>query len=184
MTPPAMPIAGGAHRQYIRSKDMSAAHKVELSQFLKHQHLCESLTMQEINTLLEYVTHAHFSKNEVIADIGTLGEALYFVVKGEVALIYEAPTGDQQEVGRMVEGEVMGEMSFFDRRPRSARLVAKSEDTQVLVLTRARYKRLRVEHPYIAVNLLEHVIISLDHLFRRVSQDYTEFSSYLYGRGK
>lgn len=163
---------------------MSPTPAIDLSQFMSHQHLCKSLTMQEVNTLLEYLTLQSFSKNQIIADVGTLGEALYFVVKGEAALFYETPGGEQHQVGSMVEGELMGEMSFFDRRPRSARLVSQSEETQVLVLTRAKYKRLRVEHPYIAVNLLEHAIISLDHLFRRVSQEYTDFSQYLYGKGK
>ncbi|OYV74746.1 MAG: cyclic nucleotide-binding protein, partial [Acidithiobacillus ferrivorans] len=75
-------------------------------------------------------------------------------------------------------------MSFFDRQPRSARILAKSDDTQVLVLTRARYQRLKVEKPYITVNILEQAIISLDHLFRSLSQNYTDFSTYIYGKGK
>ena len=61
---------------------------------------------------------------------------------------------------------------------------ATSADTQLLELTRTMYNRLRVEHPYIAVNLLEHAIISLDHLFRRVTMDVATFSNYLYGKGK
>jgi hypothetical protein len=46
------------------------------------------------------------------------------------------------------------------------------------------YKRLRVEHPYIAVNLLEHAIISLDHLVRRVSQDEMSLARYMFGKAK
>ena len=75
-------------------------------------------------------------------------------------------------------------MSFFDREPRSVRLLAKSADTRLLRLTRTMYTRLRVEHPFIAVNLLEHAIINLDHLFRRVSQDVATFSRYVYGGKK
>jgi hypothetical protein len=60
---------------------------------------------------------------------------------------------------------------------------AKSDDTRVLLLSRAKYKRIRVEHPYIAVNLLEHAVISLDHLFRRVSNDVAGFSQYIHGTG-
>ena len=74
----------------------------------------------------------------------------------------------------------MGEMSFFDREPRSARIRAMA-DTQLLKLSRKMYTRLRVEHPYIAVNLLEHAIISLDHLFRRVGMDIASFNQYMYG---
>ena len=77
----------------------------------------------------------------------------------------------------------MGEMSFFDREPRSVRLKAVEHNTQLLRLSRLMYKRLRIEHPFIAVNLLEHAIVSLDHLFRRVSSDVATYSHYLYGKG-
>jgi hypothetical protein len=74
-------------------------------------------------------------------------------------------------------------MSFFDRRPRSVRLEA-IKKTQLLKLSRSMYQRLRVEHPYIAVNLLEHAIVSLDHLFRRASHDVSTFANYLYALGR
>ncbi|MEW6353228.1 MAG: cyclic nucleotide-binding domain-containing protein [Pseudomonadota bacterium] len=156
--------------------------KITLTQFLNQQYLCESLTLKEVHTLLDYTELVHFNKKDVIADIGEVGEALYFVVKGEAALLYEEG-GQEIEVGSMKEGELMGEMSFFDRQPRLVRMRAMSNDTQLLKLTRAKYQRLRVEHPYIAVNLLEHAIISLDHLVRRVSMDVATFSRYVYGTG-
>ena len=78
----------------------------------------------------------------------------------------------------------MGEMSFFDREPRSVQAKALKNGTRLLRLSRAMYKRLRVEHPYIAVNLLEHAIISLDHLFRQVSKDVSTFSDYFYAPGR
>ena len=157
--------------------------KIDLADFLNQQYLCESLTIKEVRTLLDYTELATYGKAEVIAEIGEVGEALYFVVKGEAALVYKEAAQDI-EIGRIREGELMGEMSFFDREPRSVQLVAQRPDTRLLRLSRAMYKRLRVEHPFIAVNLLEHAIISLDHLFRRVSTDVASFSHYLHGAGK
>src|SRR3990170_8212635 len=154
--------------------------KSKLIRFLNQQYLCASLTVAEVETLLNYTELVEFKKNEVIADIGDVGEALYFVVKGEAALLYEDGTREI-EVGRMREGELMGEMSFFDREPRSLRMRAMSPNTQLLRLTRPMYLRLRVEHPYIAVNLLEHAIISLDRLVRRVSEDEAVLARYIYG---
>ena len=156
--------------------------KVSLTQFLNQQYLCESLTLNEVSTLLDYTELVSFHKKDIIADIGDVGEALYFVVKGEAALFYEEGT-EEIEAGRMQEGELMGEMSFFDRKPRMVQMRAMSEDTQVLKLSRAKYQRLRIEHPFIAVNLLEHAIISLDHLIRRVSMDLATFAKYIYGAG-
>lgn len=157
--------------------------RAKLTQFLNQQYLCESLTVKEVETLLDYTELTAYKKDDVIADIGDIGEALFFVVKGEAALLHD-DGGREIEVGRMKEGELMGEMSFFDRHPRSLRMRSLTPDTQLLKLSRPMYKRLRVEHPYIAVNLLEHAIISLDRLVRSVSEDEATLARYIYGAGK
>jgi len=157
--------------------------KIDLTRFLNQQYLCESLTLTEIQTLLEYTELVHYHKDEIIADIGEIGDTLYFVVNGEAALLFEEE-GREREIGVMKPGELMGEMSFFDRRPRMLRIRARCDDTQLLKLPRPMYERLRVEHPYIAVNFLEHAMISLDHLVRRMSSDEMSLSRYMYGKAK
>lgn len=158
------------------------AEHAELAQFMSHQYLCESLTVAEVNTLLNYLTVLHFDNGDIVSDVGDVGDELYFVVKGEIALII--PDGQNEyEVVRSGPGEMLGMMSFFDKRARSARLVAKATDTQLLKLSRAMYKRMKVEHPYIAINIVEQAVLSLDKLFRSVSSDYAQFSHYLYGAG-
>ena len=162
---------------------MSPTTKQNLTDFLNQQYLCESLTLKEVETLLEYTDVVSFASQAIIADAGTIGDALYFMVSGEAALMY-LDNGQEMEVGRMIEGELIGEMSFFDRKPRLLRMRAVRDDTQLLRLSRPRYERLRVEHPYIAVNLLEHAIISLDHLVRRVSEQEASLTRYIFGPGK
>lgn len=162
---------------------MTGNQKVELQDFLKHQHICQSMTLQEIDTLLDFLTYEEFDRDEVIAEIGQVGENLYLVVDGEVKLEHRDTQGNEVESGRLYEGELAGEMSFFDKQPRSVRMTSGSATTQVLRLSREMYKRLRVEHPYIAVNLLEHALISLDHLFRRISSEYSQVTEYIAGGG-
>jgi len=159
------------------------AKKFDLKSFMNQQYLCESLTMAEVETLLEYTELVSYSKNEIIAPAGSVGDALYFVVKGEAALLFD-DNGREMAVGSMQEGELMGEMSFFDRQPRMLQMRATSAGTNLLRLSRPMYDRLRIEHPYIAVNLLEHAIISLDHLVRRLSTKEVDLSRYIYGPGK
>ncbi len=159
-----------------------ARDRKELEHFLSQQYLAQSLTLGEIGTLLEYTECVEFNKGEVIAEIGEVGEALFFVLSGEVAL-FNVTSGKEVEVGRMLAGELMGEMSFFDREPRSARLKAHKKQTEVLRMSRAMYKRLRVEHPYIAVNVLEQAIISLDHLVRRMGSNTANLAGYLFSSG-
>ncbi len=157
--------------------------KKDLTSFLNQQYLCESLTIKEVETLLDYTDITTVDKGNVIADAGEVGEALYFVMTGEAALLYD--DGNREiEVGRMKEGELMGVMSFFDREPRLLRMRAEKDGTELLKLSRPMYERLRVEHPYIAVNFLEHAIVSLDHLVRRVSEQEASLSRYIFGPGK
>ncbi|TCV84074.1 Crp/Fnr family transcriptional regulator [Sulfurirhabdus autotrophica] len=156
--------------------------QIQLTQFLSHQHLCDSLTIGEIHILLGYLTLMDLKKGEILSDIGDVGDSLYLVVKGEIAVTFDE-RGEEGEVVRAASGGLVGVMSFFDKQPRSVRLVAKAPKTQVLKLSRAMYKRMKVEQPYIAINIVEQAIISLDNLFRRVSSDFAQFSHYLYGAG-
>jgi CRP-like cAMP-binding protein len=159
---------------------MSVPQNINLSDFLTQQYLCEAMTTREIQTLLEFSEEVKFRKSAIIADIGEVGEALYFVVEGEASLQHESD-GAAVEIGRARQGGMIGSMSFFDRHPRSVRIVAMADNTRLIRLSRIMYQRLRVEHPFIAVNLLEDAIISLDALFRSVSQDVAAFSRYVYG---
>ncbi len=153
---------------------------INLTEFLNQQYLCEAMTTREVQTLLEFTEEVKFKKNEIIADIGEVGEALYFVVEGEAALLQSAEA-ETVEIGRAGQGGMIGSMSFFDRQPRSVRIIALSDNTRLIRLSRTMYQRLRIEHPFIAVNLLEDAVVSLDALFRRVSQDVAAFSRYVYG---
>jgi CRP-like cAMP-binding protein len=164
-------------------EDLDPATQVRLSQFMDHQYLCSSLTVSEVRTLLEYLTYQEVNKGDILSEIGSVGDALYFVVQGQIALAF-VEQNQENEIASAGPGEMLGEMSFFDKMPRSVRLVAKEPDTQVLKLSRTMYKRLKSEHPFIAINIVEHAIVSLDRLFRAVSTNYSHFSHYLYRTGK
>ena len=151
----------------------------DLNDVLCQNKFCESLTIREVNTFLEFTEAVSFKKGDIIADIGDIGDALFFVIEGTTGLFHENQ-GKEVEIGELEGGELMGSMSFFDDKPRSARIRA-MKDARLLRISKTMYNRLRVEHPYIAVLLLEQAIMSLDHLFRGVSMDIASFNQYMYG---
>ena len=118
---------------------------------------CEALTTTEVETFVEFCTLVEAEPNQVLADIGEVGE------EGGREL---------EVVGRIEAGCLVGEMSFFDRQPRTIRIRTKKKTGALLLsISRPMYKRLCVEHPYISVNLLEFVVMSLDKLIRNSSKD-------------
>jgi len=154
----------------------------QLINFLNRYVDTNILTTREINDFLDYCELMEINKHDIIADIGEVGEALYFLLEGKASLMV-GPKENEVEVGEIKAGEMLGEMSFFDREPRLVRLRAK-QNARLLKLPRKMYYRLRLERPVIAVLLLEYAIISLDHLYRRTSTNVAELNRYIHNIGK
>lgn len=138
------------------------------------------LSLEDNARLLQFFERICFRPHEVIADRGEVGEALYYIVEGE-AILYSHEMGAEMELTRVQRGELMGEMSFFDRMPRLVQIGAGQYGATVYRLTREAYESLRQEFPTGAALLLEGVIISLDHIFRRTAHYLCHLSQYLYG---
>lgn len=131
---------------------------------------CAALTDDEIDNLLRFLRVKEFGGQEVIADVGEVTDRFYLVIGGTVKLLQV--DGDQEfEVGQVEPGGLVGEMSFFDRQPRTLRLRAWRSGVRLLEINRQMYNRIRIEEPYIATNLLEFVIRSLDMLVRYLSDE-------------
>lgn len=143
---------------------------------------CEALTHDEVETFLRFTTLRQLGPREVVAEIGDVGNEFYLVLEGEIHLSQQEEE-TEIEVGRIHIGGLVGEMSFFDKQPRTVRLRAGKEGAKLIVITRPMYKRLTIEHPFIAVNLLEFVILSLDQLIRSTSKDISSMHKTMSGVG-
>jgi SulP family sulfate permease len=75
-----------------------------------------------------------------------LGDALYLVLKGSVAILLDLPAGQTVMVRTMREGSIIGEMALYTGASRSATAKMR-EDGVLLRLDRAAFERLQLEHP-------------------------------------
>lgn len=146
------------------------------------QEFVSALTRQEIMTFVDFTELVDVGANEVFADIGEVGDNFYLVLSGKVRL-FKQEAGHDIDVGSIAAGGLVGEMSFFDRQPRTIRLAARRNGVVLLSISRKMYRRMTFEHPFIAVNLLEFVILSLDQLIRSTSQDISSLHSHVTGMG-
>ncbi|RVU85446.1 cyclic nucleotide-binding domain-containing protein [Leucothrix sargassi] len=131
---------------------------------------CAALTRDEIEKFVTFTRFKDISGNEVLYEVGTISDEFYLIVGGEVVL-YREELGEEIEVGRLGPGQLTGHMSFFDREPRTVRLSSGRQGAKLLAISRPMYKRLCIEHPYISVNLVEYVVLSLDSLLRSSSRE-------------
>ncbi len=155
----------------------------ELFTFFQENSICESLTKQDVETLTHFLQEKEYAGGDIISDSGEVGDSLGFIIKGKVQFL-SFDGQDSASVGKQGTGTLIGEMSFFDRKPRNLRMEACKKGVTVLELTRAMYDRLKVEEPYIVVNILENAIVSLDILVRHMGDDISALGHYMHGFGK
>lgn len=135
---------------------------------------CQALTEDEVAKFIRYTRLCELGAGEIVADVGEVTDCFYLIIGGNVHLFHventDADAPREIEVGCFEPGSLVGEMSFFDGRPRTARLRAGQSGVRLLQINRPMYNRLRVEASYIAANLLEFVVRSLDYLVRHLTE--------------
>ncbi|HIO93602.1 MAG TPA: cyclic nucleotide-binding domain-containing protein [Leucothrix mucor] len=143
---------------------------------------CAALTRDEVATFVSFTNVVEAEAKDIVAEIGNV-EDHFFLVIGGVLKLSRDEAGNEIEVGRLDAGCLAGVMSFFDKQPRSIRLRAAKKGVTLLSITEPMYKRLCVEHSYIAVNLLEFIVLSLDKLVRSTSQEVSTMHKQMTGLG-
>ncbi len=87
------------------------------------------LRLLEDPHLFELASHLHhlaFAPGEHIIRQGDPGDSMYFIVSGQVNILFRSPNGVEQVVSRMEHGEFFGEASLLTGEARTASAIAES----------------------------------------------------------
>lgn len=90
------------------------------------------------------------------------GDAMFVVVSGRAKVVLFGENGRELLLRTLEPGDVFGEMSLLDQKPRSASVVA-IDDVTMLVLERDALQSHLVAHPQTALNLLSELSLRLRH---------------------
>lgn len=154
-----------------------------LYDFFKQHHICTALTRDEVNSLTHFVNEKTYSKGETIAEKGAPGDIMYLILEGKVNFI--SYDGDNEVVvGTQGPGYFIGEISFFDGKDRMLKMAAATEGLTLFEIRRDMYDRLRIEQPFLALNLVENVVANTDRLVRKISTDLSHLEYYMRGYGR
>jgi CRP/FNR family transcriptional regulator, cyclic AMP receptor protein len=122
--------------------------------FLRQVPIFRSLDDPQIERLGELTIRRPYLKGRVIIMAEDKGDSLFIIESGEVKVSIFHEDGREIILSLLGPGEVFGELSLLDGRPRSANVTA-HEDTSLVVLRRPDFLRLLTEVPQMAESLLE-----------------------------
>lgn len=90
-------------------------------------------------------TNKVFKENDILFKSGDAADAMYIVRKGALK-VYLQKGGEEVTLAILKDGAIVGEMAFFDDKPRSASVKAAS-GTECTVITKADFEKLLKQIP-------------------------------------
>ena len=108
-----------------------------------------------------------FKEGATIIQEGTAGSYAYLILSGSVEVSKQVGN-EKLTLSRLVKGNIFGEMSLVDDKPRSATVVA-LEPTEVKVVTRERFETMLEQNPRGVIPLLKQVFQRVRYLNQMVT---------------
>jgi CRP/FNR family cyclic AMP-dependent transcriptional regulator len=114
-----------------------------------------------------------YRKSEVIFKEGSAGSEMYLIHSGRVLL--SVRQNETQEVPLVVlnPGDFFGEMALVDDSPRSATASAVEDDTELIVMDRARFLFMVRQQPEFALSLMHTLCRRLRDMDKRLPTEGT-----------
>ena len=148
---------------------------------LRDIHFFLDLNDEELNVVSKVLREKDFKLGTTVFKEGEDGQSLYIIKRGEVKACKATPEGDLLTLTLHKDGDIFGEMSFLDSRPRSATIVAIA-DTKVYVLEKTDFETLVDNHPRLIYKMLKSVVFNIHSIVRGMNARYLEMINYMWGR--
>ena len=112
-----------------------------------------------------------YGKSEIIFEQGSTGSEMYLIHRGRVLLSVRQDETQQIALAVLNPGDFFGEMALVDDSPRSATASAAEDDTELIVMDRARFLFMVRQQPEFALSLMHTLCRRLRHMDKRLSSE-------------
>ena len=114
-----------------------------------------------------------YRKSEIIFEEGSTGSEMYLIHSGRVLLSVRQNETQQTPLVVLNPGDFFGEMALVDDSPRSATASAIEEDTELIVMDRAKFMFMVRQQPEFALSLMHTLCQRLRDMDKRLSPEGT-----------
>lgn len=127
--------------------------------------LFADLDADSLRELATAVVHRSVSAGEKVCARGETGDELFLIQRGRVHVLLPLEGGKVHHLVTLCQGDYFGDMTFLDREPRSADVVA-AVPTDLYVLTRRRFDELVRRNPAMGGRVFEQIAHAISRRLR------------------
>jgi CRP/FNR family transcriptional regulator, cyclic AMP receptor protein len=124
--------------------------------FLKTTELFNCLDEHEITAVSNHIKTKTVQKNTQVIIAGDSSNTLYIIKEGSVNVIARNEEGKEIVLSTLRTGDIFGELSLFDDKPRSAGIVS-LENCALLALYKADFLELLNQSPKMALQVIKYL---------------------------
>lgn len=117
-----------------------------------------------------------YKAGQAICREGETGHSMFILLKGMVDITINSFSDSPQSIGYMEEGSFFGEMSLLESKPRSATIVACTEEVVVLEVSETDFSMLLLNATSITYRLLLSLNNRLNSMLTRIEQTDKRFA--------
>jgi CRP/FNR family transcriptional regulator len=140
--------------------------------FLKDVELFQGLSDTQLAEILILGIVKDYGKDDVIFEDGSPGDCFYVIYRGAIRISKIFDQMGEEALTVLRPGDFLGEMSFFQSEPRSARAVAQ-EDSQLLEIRNEDLKKHLEAEPEVALRFLWAFCRTLSRRVRETNEKFT-----------
>jgi len=112
-----------------------------------------------------------YGKSEIIFEEGSTGSEMYLIHKGKVMLSVLHNESERVPLAVLNAGDFFGEMALVDDSSRSATASAAEDDTELIVMDRARFLFMVRQQPEFALSLMHTLCRRLRDMDKRLPSE-------------
>lgn len=142
-------------------------------QDLREETIFSLLEDEDIENIIPFFQLLEYPEKTVVFREGDPGDFIGFILSGKVEVKKQTEfKGNQLIIALLSKGAMVGELSMFDKRKRSATVEA-VENTTLLLLTNEAFDALIQKYPFTGVKILKGLIRILSLRLRKATERLT-----------
>lgn len=137
----------------------------------------KNFTKEEINSLVKLMIPVTYGEGETVIKEGEVSHVLMLILSGRAKVIKNIDDKNHKLLSILESGDIFGEMSFFDKTPHNASVIAHTK-LSVLALSKNDFETFIEKHPKTAFKILVRIIQVCSQRIRNLNEEVKQLGAW------
>lgn len=133
----------------------------------------KGFTQEEISLLIKLMIPVSYGPGEAILKEGEVSKVLMLITSGQAKVVKAIDEKNFKMLALLGEGEIIGEMSFFEDAPHDASVIAHNS-VNIIALSKKDFENILERNNKLALKMLIRIIQSCSQRIRTLNQEVKE----------